>query len=244
MRNATCRSGGSIPDDDDTPRGPTELDGCTVLCMQRDVFTSLVPARSIEWLKAKKYVSEMSNKDNKLVTSLEELELLAVIGIGTFGKVRLVKHKKSETAYALKSISKKIIYDLEQQEHIRSEKNILAELDHPFITKLIGTFRNPTHLFLLLEINSGGELFSYLVMKDYLCDEEARFFAGSIYLALEYLHQRNIAYRDLKPENIILNTEGFCRLVDFGFAKVLLPPPHIYILAPCPPRVIRPFRRR
>ena len=47
----------------------------------------------------------------------------------------------------------------------------------------------------------------------------ARFYIGSIVLALEYLHDNNIIYRDLKPENVFIDLQGFVKLGDFGFAK-------------------------
>ena len=52
-------------------------------------------------------------------------------------------------------------------------------------------------------------------------DEQlAKFYIGSIVLALEYLHHNNIVYRDLKPENVFIDLQGFVKLGDFGFAKV------------------------
>lgn len=53
-------------------------------------------------------------------------------------------------------------------------------------------------------------------------DEQlAKFYIASIVLALEYLHHNNIVYRDLKPENVFIDLQGFVKLGDFGFAKVV-----------------------
>lgn len=52
-------------------------------------------------------------------------------------------------------------------------------------------------------------------------EELAKFYIASIVLALEYLHDSSIVYRDLKPENVFIDSNGYIKLGDFGFAKVL-----------------------
>jgi serine/threonine protein kinase len=67
----------------------------------------------------------------------------------------------------------------------------------------------------------GGELYRYLSMKKRLREEDAKFYAAQIALALGYLHESKILYRDLKPENILINEDGYIKLADFGLAKML-----------------------
>jgi serine/threonine protein kinase len=65
-------------------------------------------------------------------------------------------------------------------------------------------------------------------------DEElARFYVASLVLSLEYLHDNRVVYRDLKPENVLLDSQGFIKLGDFGFAKVC---PQPAAAAHAPPR--------
>lgn len=74
---------------------------------------------------------------------------------------------------------------------------------------------------MLFDYIPGGELFSYLRNAGHFDTYVGRFYASEIVLALEYLHEHNIAYRDLKPENLLLDAAGHLKLTDFGFAKEL-----------------------
>lgn len=65
----------------------------------------------------------------------------------------------------------------------------------------------------------GGELFQHIKLNRRFTEEQARFFAAEMVLALEYLHSLGIIYRDLKPENILLDDDGHIAITDFGLAK-------------------------
>jgi serine/threonine protein kinase len=76
----------------------------------------------------------------------------------------------------------------------------LASVHHPFIVDMFLTFQTPSNLFMCLEYMVGGELFSHLRKEGRFVPDVAKFYAASIVLALEYLHDNDIIYRDLKPE--------------------------------------------
>lgn len=149
---------------------------------------------------------------------------MQTLGTGTFGRVRLVKHRddpESEEPLALKCLKKSAVIKLKQIDHIKSEKKVLASIDHPFIVNLKGTFQTPSHIYMMLDYACGGELFTLLRREGRFSNDVALFFATEIVLAFDYLHGMDIAYRDLKPENLLIDKQGHVKITDFGFAKVV-----------------------
>ncbi|XP_029496623.1 cGMP-dependent protein kinase 2-like [Oncorhynchus nerka] len=149
----------------------------------------------------------------------QDLEVIATLGMGGFGRVELVKLRDEDTTFALKCIKKKHILDTRQQEHIYSERNVLQLTKSHFIVRLFRTFRDDKYVYLLLEVCLGGELWSVLRDMSFFEEQTARFCIACVLEAFDYLHARGIIYRDLKPENLLLDAEGYVKMADFGFAK-------------------------
>jgi len=136
----------------------------------------------------------------------------------------LVYHPPTRKSYALKMLQKVQIVQLRQQANIMNEKRLLMTLDHPFILKLYDTYKDRDRLYMLLELVQGGELFSRLQTSPTpgrVSQADARFYAACVLDAFEHLHSKSIAYRDLKPENLLIDSDGYLKVVDFGFAKVV-----------------------
>mmetsp|Transcript_24926 Transcript_24926/g.37294 ORF Transcript_24926/g.37294 Transcript_24926/m.37294 type:complete len:714 (+) Transcript_24926:284-2425(+) len=152
---------------------------------------------------------------------VSDLKMHRIIGVGTFGKVWMVTHKTNGMPFALKVLNKKDILKKKQTKMIIREKEIMEALDHPFITKLVNTYRDEKCVYMLTRLVQGGELFSLMrngtVKK--LKEPGAKFYSACVIAALSYMHNRNIAYRDLKAENILIDKHGFAVIVDLGFAK-------------------------
>ena len=142
---------------------------------------------------------------------------------GTFGKVCLSLHKPSKTYHAMKILSLREMIALEQVDHLRSEKKLLARVSHPMVTSLTWWTRDSHHLYLLCPYVPGGELFSYLRCYTRFPLDTATFYLAEVTAALSYLHSLDIIYRDLKPENILLDREGHIVITDLGFSKQLSP---------------------
>jgi len=67
---------------------------------------------------------------------IDLFEVITTLGYGTFGRVKLVRLRNSREVFALKIMKKIDIIKQKQVDHIKSEKEILLELDHPFIVSL------------------------------------------------------------------------------------------------------------
>ena len=153
--------------------------------------------------------------------SLAGLRRGRVIGMGTFGVVRVADDPASGAAFALKTMGKQRVYETGQARHILDEASLLAECDHPFVVRLVRAFDEVAQLHLLLELTQGGELCAVLRASQTGAFPERRcqFYAAMVVLAFEYLHDKQIAYRDLKPENLLFDADGYLKLVDLGLAK-------------------------
>eukprot|EP00357_Protocruzia_adherens_P033677 CAMPEP_0115009886 /NCGR_PEP_ID=MMETSP0216-20121206/22939_1 /TAXON_ID=223996 /ORGANISM="Protocruzia adherens, Strain Boccale" /LENGTH=317 /DNA_ID=CAMNT_0002377899 /DNA_START=34 /DNA_END=984 /DNA_ORIENTATION=- len=150
-----------------------------------------------------------------------DYDMLATIGTGSFGRVRLIKHKATGKYFAVKIMKKAEIIRHKQVDHILSENHILSQIHHPFMVHLEGIFQDERYLYLVMDYIQGGELFTYLRGIGKLETLHARFYSAQVVSMFEYLHSKNIIYRDLKPENILIDAEGYLKLTDFGFAKVI-----------------------
>jgi CRP-like cAMP-binding protein len=153
-----------------------------------------------------------------------ELQHIATLGSGTFGRVTLVQDKATKSVYALKALLKSEVVAHKQQENVMNEKNVMMRCNSPFVLKLFQTFKDPKKLYMLLEFVQGGELFSVIHKPgvDGVPDAHGRFYALGVTLGIAHLHSQNIAYRDMKPENCLVDSQGYPKLVDFGFAKVIV----------------------
>ncbi|KAI8604776.1 kinase-like domain-containing protein, partial [Dissophora ornata] len=154
--------------------------------------------------------------------SIDDFQLIRVLGKGCMGKVILVREHKSKKLFALKAISKEWVILQREIEHTKSERNILANvarISHPFLIKLRHSFQSNAQLFMVLDYYPGGDIATQLAKWHSFEPERCLFYAAEIVLGIEELHRQGIVYRDLKPENILLAIDGHIVLTDFGLSK-------------------------
>lgn len=168
------------------------------------------------------FVNDNEENKNKITLCVQDFEMIKLLGTGSFGKVILVKCKYNNQIYAMKVLKKEYVKKRKQEDHTKTERNILAKIKYPFIVFLYFAFQDDKQLYFITEFAQGGELFYHLKKERFFDNEKTKFYIAEIVLALGFLHKNNFLYRDLKPENILLDKNGHVKLTDFGLSKVLL----------------------
>ncbi|KAJ3267416.1 hypothetical protein HDU76_011828, partial [Blyttiomyces sp. JEL0837] len=127
--------------------------------------------------------------------TMDDFELLKVIGKGSFGKVMQVRKKDTGRIYAMKIIKKAHIVERDEVSHTLAERTVLAKIIHPFIVPIKFSFQSPEKLYLVLAFINGGELFHHLQQEGRFNEDRARFYTAELLCALECLHGFNIVDR-------------------------------------------------
>lgn len=148
---------------------------------------------------------------------------IMLLGKGAVGKVYLVKHNETGKLYAMKVLSKEEMIARNKVSGVLTEREILSTSDHPSIVTLYYCFQSTTKLIFIMEYCAGGEFYKVIQRQPSKCltEEQTRFYAGEVLLALEYLHNSGYVYRDLKPENILMDSNGHVKLTDFDLSKAV-----------------------
>ncbi|RWS26508.1 Ribosomal protein S6 kinase 2 alpha-like protein [Leptotrombidium deliense] len=216
----------ATPSPDETPPQETEevLHSHPPLSTSVDLCVSLPQNNRME-IESDSQVREIEvksvTKEGHPNADASQFALLRVLGEGSFGKVFLVKKiagPDTGCLYAMKVLRKAT---LKVRDRVRSkmERDILAEVNHPFIVKLNYAFQTEGKLYLVLDFLRGGDLFTRLNKEVMFTEEDVKFYLAELALALGHLHSLGIIYRDLKPENILLDCNGHISLTDFGLSK-------------------------
>jgi len=168
------------------------------------------------------YLRKNHTKKNKTKVNIEDFSFIRLIGIGSYGKVYVARKITNNKLYAIKILNKKWINTKNQRNNVKTERTVLAKLDHPFIMKLNYAFQTKKSLYFITQFMHGGELnyHIYNEKNNYFSEEKTKFYAAEIILGLNYLHKNNCIYRDLKPENVLIDLNGHIKLTDFGLSKI------------------------
>jgi serine/threonine protein kinase len=201
---------------------PSDIDGGFVADVSddSDIFSDCVS-----------FVLDGTCPDNEsLYWRWEDLEVLELIGYGSYGRVHRARHRPSGQITALKFVDKpKLAMSKSFAHHHAMERRILPLVSRSrFVAHCLGILETGHHVIFVEEFVPGGELYYHLQQrKDGAFPEsQVRFYSAEVVCMLRDLHDMNVVYRDLKPENLMLDHRGHLKLVDFGLATVLEPNHH------------------
>ncbi|XP_028042100.1 cAMP-dependent protein kinase catalytic subunit 1-like [Bombyx mandarina] len=153
--------------------------------------------------------------------TVDDFDIVKAIGNGAYGEVFLVRDKITFTYHAMKVVEKSVVVERNHAKHLILEKKILQCIQFPFVVTLDVAFKDNLYLYFILPYIAGGEMFTYIQKYGIFSDSLTKFYASQVILALEYLHYCEVVHRDIKPENILIDSNGYLKLCDFGFCKVL-----------------------
>lgn len=150
---------------------------------------------------------------------------IKTLGHGGFGTVKLYKSKLTKTLVAIKFVKIKSLIKSEFVSRAYKEIQVLRDLNHPNIVKLLDVIKTRENLCFVMEYCEGGEIKKYIQEKKGLSDEETSALCLQICEAIRFCHTASVIHRDLKPENIMfrdkMNTQVV--IVDFGIAGICSP---------------------
>ncbi|GAB0493250.1 hypothetical protein MMPV_004526 [Pyropia vietnamensis] len=195
--------------------GPREHELVLALPTRRLSFFAETTADYDAWVVALRTASARAVEDYYVMGE--------VLGAGSFAQVHRAVDRGTGEEVAVKVINK-AGYDARELEYVVREVAIMRSLNHPNIVSTYDIFETSTHLYLVIELCEGGELFDIVADHGHLSEQRASQVMRSIVRGLEYLHSEGICHRDIKPENILVKSKSWpleVKLADFGLANFI-----------------------
>jgi hypothetical protein len=149
-----------------------------------------------EWLNLE---SDYMRLLRKKIT-INSFQMIKTVGHGAFGVVKLVRDNTTGVVYAMKMMRKADMLKKGQEGHVRAERDLLtaAAETAQWIVKLIYSFQDADHLYLVMEYMPGGDLLNLLIEKDLFEEDFARFYIAQMTLCIEEAHKMGYIHRDIK----------------------------------------------
>ena len=161
--------------------------------------------------------------DSMVGNRLGAYRIVALVGRGGMGAVyRAVRDDDEFQRQVAIKVVPRLLASREAVARFRSERQILANLDHPNIARLLDGGTDDGIPFLVMEYVEGVPITQHAVERDLSVVQRLELMR-KVCAAVQYAHQNLIVHRDLKPANILVTADGTVKLLDFGVAKLLDP---------------------
>ncbi|KAJ1916770.1 serine/threonine-protein kinase dbf2 [Mycoemilia scoparia] len=158
-------------------------------------------------------------RKRRLRTREREFDVLAQIGQGGYGQVFLARKRDTGEVCALKKMSKRLLHQLNEVQHILTERDILRTAKSLWLVKLLYAFQDPKFVYLAMEYVPGGDIRTLLNSNGILINHFTRFYVAEMIVSVAALHTLGYIHRDLKPENFLIDSLGHIKLTDFGLSQ-------------------------
>ena len=156
---------------------------------------------------------------------LKDFDMIKELGVGSFGRVILVSHKKTKAQYAIKAIDKRNKTNIEEKPYFRRELEVMYKIHHPNVVKLFGHFEDDKFCYFLMEYIGKGNIYNLITkdVKKRLSTQMVASVIKDIISAVFFLHNMDppIIHRDIKPENVLLTDNMIAKLTDFGWSNYI-----------------------
>ncbi|HEX3746768.1 MAG TPA: serine/threonine-protein kinase [Bryobacteraceae bacterium] len=151
-------------------------------------------------------------------------KLLRALGEGGFGVVYLAERNDGQVRQlgAMKFL-KGTVHSRDLELRFLDERQILADLNHPWIVRLIDADVNQGQPYFVMEYVQDGLPIDVYCRQKALSVKDRLALFRKVCEAISYAHRKLVVHRDLKPANILIAPDGTPRLLDFGIAKILDP---------------------
>jgi cell cycle protein kinase DBF2 len=156
-----------------------------------------------------------------------DFQILTQVGQGGYGQVFLAQKKDTREVCALKVMSKKLLFKLDEVRHVLTERDILTTAQSEWLVRLLYSFQDERSIYLAMEYVPGGDFRTLLNNTGVLSNRHARFYIAEMFCSVDALHQLGYIHRDLQPENFLVDSTGHIKLTDFGLAAGVLAPSKI-----------------
>ncbi|KAI9719505.1 MAG: hypothetical protein M1828_006212 [Chrysothrix sp. TS-e1954] len=156
-----------------------------------------------------------------------DFHILTQVGQGGYGQVYLATKKDTREICALKVMSKKLLFKMDEIRHVLTERDILTNANSEWLVRLLYAFQDDRSIYLAMEYVPGGDFRTLLNNTGVLHNRHARFYIAEMFACVDAVHQLGYIHRDLKPENFLVDSTGHVKLTDFGLAAGMLVPAKI-----------------
>ena len=192
---------------------------------EKDIKNSLIK-EGIYYLKESenlsKYIIDYYNSTKTYPnTQISFYKYGRLIGKGAFGKVNIGLQVLTGRIVAIKSFNKKKLKNEQAKTKILYEIELMKNLRHSSVVKLLDTFETKDYLLIIMENVSGGDLLTFVKKRTKLNEKICKYIFKQLLLSLKFIHSKNIIHRDIKLDNILIDLNNNIKLCDFGVGKII-----------------------